>query len=69
MNLKNSSDLTVLRTRSVGTYDASSVIGSPKEKQAQANAFVRKLKKDKLDRERQHKMISEARDAAFLTKL
>ena len=35
----------------------------------EASAFIKKLKKDKADRERQYKMINEAKDAAFLTKL
>jgi hypothetical protein len=50
------------RTRSVGEP-------GPDEKKRQAEEFVRRLKKDKQEREQQQRMITQAKDNAFLSKL
>ena len=47
------------RTRSVGSQDVESAARTKKE---QAEAFVRKLKKEKTERERQVKLLTEAKD-------
>ena len=39
------------------------------EKQGQAAAFINRLKKDKLEREKQQKALVDAKDQAFLSKL
>ena len=54
--------------KSVGSYEAETVNQS-RYKSQQAKDFVRKLKAEKEARNKQHKMMTEAKDAEFLTKL
>ncbi len=46
--------------------DVENVTRSKKE---QAKAFIKKLKKEKTERERQMKMMNDAKDEGFLAKL
>lgn len=50
------------RTRSVGEP-------TPQDKKQQAEEFVKRLKKDKQEREAQHRMMTQAKDNEFLSKL
>ena len=50
------------RTKSVGAP-------TPEDKKQQAEEFVKRLKKDKQEREAQHRMMTQAKDNAFLSKL
>lgn len=52
------------RTRSVGAVEY-----GEKEQKKKAENFVKKMQREKAERERMHKMQMEAKDQAFLTKL